>query len=245
MIDVLVVDDQNTIHRIIESYLEKESDLNIVGFALNGQEAIDKVSQLQPDVVLMDIEMPVMDGLTATKIITDSYVNTKILTLTVHDNDELLNKSLKNGAKGYLLKTASAAELVNAIRQVHRGYFQLGLELLEKYLYKIVKLESDIDEISRLQQEVETHAQTIQRMNNQLLVVKQEITQETIKEVEKTLDRHKGFLINTDPNMQFEIDGLSHRLKKLERNVYQISRLQVVCFLILLTIGTFSILISI
>ena len=245
MIDVLVVDDQNTIHRIIESYLEKESDLNIVGFALNGQEAIDKVSQLQPDVVLMDIEMPVMDGLTATKIITDSYVNTKILTLTVHDNDELLNKSLKNGAKGYLLKTASAAELVNAIRQVDRGYFQLGLELLEKYLYKIVKLESDIDEISRLQQEVETHAQTIQRMNNQLLVVKQEITQETIKEVEKTLDRHKGFLINTDPNMQFEIDGLSHRLKKLERNVYQISRLQVVCFLILLTIGTFSILISI
>lgn len=245
MIDVLIVDDQNTIHRIIESYLEKESDLNIVGFALNGQEAIDKVSELQPDVVLMDIEMPVMDGLTATKIITDSYVNTKILTLTVHDNDELLNKSLKNGAKGYLLKTASAAELVNAIRQVHRGYFQLGLELLEKYLYKIVKLESDIDEISRLQQEVETHAQTIQRMNNQLLVVKQEITQETIKEVEKTLDRHKGFLINTDPNMQFEIDGLSHRLKKLERNVYQISRLQVVCFLILLTIGTFSILISI
>lgn len=245
MIDVLVVDDQNTIHRIIESYLEQESDLNIVGFALNGQEAIDKVSELQPDVVLMDIEMPVMDGLTATKIITDSYVNTKILTLTVHDNDELLNKSLKNGAKGYLLKTASAAELVNAIRQVDRGYFQLGLELLEKYLYKIVKLESDIDEISRLQQEVETHSQTIQRMNNQLLVVKQEITQETIKEVEKTLDRHKGFLINTDPNMQFEIDGLSHRLKKLERNVYQISRLQVVCFLILLTIGTFSILISI
>ncbi|MGK7948137.1 MAG: response regulator transcription factor [Xenococcaceae cyanobacterium] len=245
MIDVLVVDDQNTIHRIIESYLEKESDLNIVGFALNGQEAIDKVSELQPDVVLMDIEMPVMDGLTATKIITDSYVNTKILTLTVHDNDELLNKSLKNGAKGYLLKTASAAELVNAIRQVDRGYFQLGLELLEKYLYKIVKLESDIDEISRLQQEVKTHSQTIQRMNNQLLVVKQEITQEAIKEVEKTLDRHKGFLINTDPNMQFEIDGLSHRLKKVERNVYQISRLQVVCFLILLTIGTFSILIRI
>ncbi len=245
MIDVLVVDDQNTIHRIIESYLERESDLNIVGFALNGQEAIDKVSELKPDVVLMDIEMPVMDGLTATKIITESYVNTKILTLTVHDNDELLNKSLKNGAKGYLLKTASAAELVNAIRQVDRGYFQLGLELLEKYLYKIVKLESDIDEISRLQQEVETHSQTIQRMNNQLLVVKQEIAQETIKEVEKTLDRHKGFLINTDPNMQFEIDGLSHRLKKVERNVYQISRLQVVCFLILLTIGTFSILSSI
>lgn len=245
MIDVLIVDDQNTIHKIIESYLEKESDLNIVGFALNGQEAINKVSDLRPDVVLMDIEMPIMDGLTATKIITDSYVNTKILTLTVHDNDELLNKSLQNGAKGYLLKTASADELVNAIRQVNQGYFQLGLELLEKYLYKIVKLESDVDEISRLRQDLESQSQTIQKINSQFLIAKKEITQETIKQVEKTLDRHSGFLVNTDPNIQFEIDGISHRLKKVEKNVYQVSRLQVVCFLILLTIATFSILISI
>ena len=244
MIDVLIVDDQKTIHTILESYLETESDLNIVGFEFNGQEAIEQISSLQPDVVLMDLEMPVMDGLTATKIITDRFVNTKVLILTVHDNDRHLNQSLQNGARGYLLKTASAEELINAIRQVNKGYFQLGLELVEKYLYKIIKLESDTDEVSRLKKEVEIQSQTLERINSQFGVVKEEIERETIKQVEKTLDRHKGFLINTDPNIQFEVDGISHRLKKLEKNVYHISRLQVICFLILLALATFSILIN-
>ena len=94
MIDVLIVDDQKTIHTILESYLETETDLNIVGFATSGQEAIEQVSNLQPDVVLMDIEMPNMDGLTATQIIRDRFVNTKVLILTVHDNDQHLNQSL-------------------------------------------------------------------------------------------------------------------------------------------------------
>lgn len=213
MIDVLIVDDQKTIHTILQSYLETEPDLNIVGFALNGEEALEQISNLQPNVVLMDLEMPVMDGLTATKIITDRFVNTKVLILTVHDNDRHLNQSLQNGAKGYLLKTTPAEELINAIRQVDKGYFQLGLELVEKYLYKILKLEADIDEVSRLKQEVEMQAQTLEKINDQFVIVKQEIERETIKEVEKTLDRHKGFLINTDPNLQFEVDTISHRLK--------------------------------
>ncbi|MDJ0689295.1 MAG: response regulator transcription factor [Xenococcaceae cyanobacterium MO_188.B32] len=244
MIDVLIVDDQKTIHTILESHLKTESNINIVGFAVNGQEAIDQISSLQPDVVLMDIEMPVMDGLAATKIITDRFVNTKVLILTVHDNDRHLNQSLQNGAKGYLLKTAPAEELINAIRQVHKGYFQLGLELVEKYIYKILKLESDIDEVSRLKQEVEIQSQNLEKINSQFVVVKQEIERETIKKVEKTLDRHKGFLINTDPNIQFEVDGISHRLKKLEKNVARVSKLQVICFLILLALATFSLLIN-
>ena len=244
MIDVLIVDDQKTIHTILQSYLETEPDLNIVGFALNGEEALEQISNLQPNVVLMDLEMPVMDGLTATKIITDRFVNTKVLILTVHDNDRHLNQSLQNGAKGYLLKTTPAEELINAIRQVDKGYFQLGLELVEKYLYKILKLESDIDEVSRLKQEVEIQSQTLEKINDQFVIVKQEIERETVKQVEKTLDRHKGFLINTDPNLQFEVDTISHRLKRLEKNVHHVSRLQVICFLILLALATFSILIN-
>lgn len=244
MIDVLIVDDQKTIHTILESYLETETDLNIVGFATSGQEAIEQVFNLQPDVVLMDIEMPNMDGLQATQIIRDRFVNTKVLILTVHDNDQHLNQSMQNGARGYLLKTAPAEELINAIRQVDKGYFQLGLELVEKYLYKIIKLEEDIDDVSRLKKEVEIQSQTIEQINNQFVTVKQEIERETIKEVEKTLDRHKGFLINTDPNLQFEVDGISHRLKKLEKNIYHVSRLQAVCFFILLALATFSILIN-
>ena len=154
MIKILIVDDQKTIRNILESYLQKESDLKIVGFAVNGKEAIDQISVLQPDVVLMDLEMPIMNGLDATKIIADKFVTTKVLILTVHDNEQDLNRALQNGAKGYLLKTAPGEELINAIRQVNKGYFQLGSELVEKYLYKILKLESDIDEVSQLKEEV-------------------------------------------------------------------------------------------
>lgn len=244
MIDVLIVDDQKTVHNILESYLQTESDFKIVGFAVNGQEAIDQIPILQPDVVLMDLEMPMMDGLTATKIIADRFVTTKVLILTVHDNDHHLNRALQNGAKGYLLKTAPAEELINAIRQVNKGYFQLGVELVEKYLYKILKLESDIDEVSQLKEEIKVQSETLEKIDAQFSVIKVEIEQEIIREVEKTLDRHKGFLVDNNPNIQFKVDGIDHRLKKLEKKVYHISRLQAICFLILLALATFSILIN-
>ena len=245
MIDILIVDDQQTIHTILASYLKTESDLKIVGFAVNGKEAIDKIPNLKPDVVLMDLEMPVMDGLTATKIIADKFVNTKILILTVHDNDRHLNQSLQNGAKGYLLKTAPAEELINAIRQVHKGYFQLGLELVEKYLYKIIRLESDVDEVSKLKKEFRFQSETLAKIDNQFEDIKLEIKQELIKEVDKTLDRHKGFLIDSNPNLQFKVDGIDHRLNKLEKNVHHISRLQAICFLILLALVVVMVIFSI
>ncbi len=244
MIDVLIVDDQQTVHKILESYIQTDSDLRIVGFAMNGQEAIERISDLQPDVVLMDLEMPIMDGLSATKIIADRFVTTKVLILTIHDNDHHLNQALQNGAKGYLLKTAPAEELINAVRQVHKGYFQLGLELIEKYLYKILKLESDIDEVSQLKEEVKFQSETLDKIDNRFSVVSVEIEKEIIRKVEKTLDRHKGFLVDNNPNIQFKVDGIDHRLKKLERNVDHISRLQAICFLILLALATFSILIN-
>ena len=111
MINVLVVDDQNLTHRLLETYLKPESEINIVGFASNGQEAIETISRLQPDVVLMDVEMPKMDGLSATKIITQQFPQTKVLILTVHDNEEHLSKALKNGAKGYLLKNYNPSRI--------------------------------------------------------------------------------------------------------------------------------------
>ncbi|MEL7011630.1 MAG: response regulator transcription factor, partial [Cyanobacteria bacterium J06588_4] len=128
MIKVLVADDQNFVRKTLESYLEPEFDLEIVGFADNGKAAVQKVSQLKPDIVLMDIEMPVMDGLTATKTITQKYTDTKVLILSIHDREQDVDRALKLGAKGYWLKNTTAKELVDAIRHVHRGYFQLALE---------------------------------------------------------------------------------------------------------------------
>ncbi len=244
MIDVLIVDDQNTVRNILESYLETESNINIVGFAVDGQEAIDKISLLQPDLVLMDLEMPAMDGLSATKIIVDRFVTTKVLILTVNDNDYYLNKALQNGAKGYLLKTASAEDLINAIYQVNRGYFHLGLELVEKYLHKIIKLESDINEVDQLQEKLEIHSKKIENIDRQFAITKVDLEQKIVREVEKSLDRHKAFLVDNSPNTEFRIDSFEHRLKKIEKDVYYISKLQMIGFLVLLAVTTFSVLVN-
>ena len=132
MIRVLIAEDQWTCRQIWQSYLEPEPDLEIIGSALDGQAAIDLVKKLKPDVVLMDINMPRMDGLTATEIITNHYVDTKILILSVSDHAQDIKKSLQIGATGYLLKSTRPQELVIAIRSIHKGYCQLGPGLIEK-----------------------------------------------------------------------------------------------------------------
>ena len=132
MIRILIADDQYICQQIWQSYLEPEPDLEIIGTAIDGQAAIELVKKLKPDVVLMDINMPRMDGFTATEIITNSYVDTKILILSISDNVQDIQKSLQIGAKGYLLKSSHPQELVTAIRNIHRGYCQLGRGLIEK-----------------------------------------------------------------------------------------------------------------
>ncbi|MDJ0533487.1 MAG: response regulator transcription factor [Xenococcaceae cyanobacterium MO_207.B15] len=244
MINVLIVDDQKTVHNILKSYLQRESDLKIVGFAVNGQDAVNKILVLQPDVVLMDLEMPIMDGLAATKIITDRFVKTKVLILTSNDNEHNLNQALQNGAKGYLLKTATAEELINAIKQVQKGYFQLGLELVEKYIYKIVKLEADLDELSQLKEKFEVQSETIEEINNKFAFITTDIEQKVVQHVEATLDKHKAFFIDNHPNIEFKVDGVDYRLKKLEKEVYNISRLQGIWFVIILGLAAFSFLIN-
>jgi DNA-binding NarL/FixJ family response regulator len=150
MIKVLIVDDQKTVQELLKSYLEQAPDLEIVGIASNGQIAIEQVEASRPDVILMDIEMPVIDGLTATKIIAEQFVETKILILSVHDTDTYLNKALQVGAKGYLLKNTPPEELIKAIYSVRKNYFQLGPGLLEKYLYKLASSGSNVTELDSL-----------------------------------------------------------------------------------------------
>lgn len=136
MIDVLVVDDQNTSRQFLKIALESEPNFNVVGLAKNGKEAIQKAAQHRPDVIVMDIEMPVMDGLSATKIISETHKNTKILIFSLYDDDEYLSNAIEAGAKGYLYKNTPPKEIVNAIHSVNQGYFQLGPGLLERYLYR-------------------------------------------------------------------------------------------------------------
>ncbi|NDJ24559.1 response regulator [Nostoc sp. B(2019)] len=134
MIKVLLVDDQNLIRQGLKALLELESDLELVGEAENGQQAINLVAKLQPDVVLMDIRMPIMDGVAATREIQKRYAGIKVLVLTTFDDDEYVTAALQNGAMGYLLKDTPSEELAVAIRAVHKGYTQLGPGIVKKLL---------------------------------------------------------------------------------------------------------------
>lgn len=140
MIKVLLVDDQGLIRQGLKALLELEPDLEIVGEAENGEVAINLVTQSQPDVVLMDIRMPIMDGVAATREIHKHFPGIKILVLTTFDDDEYVQAALQNGAMGYLLKDTPSEELAVAIRVVYKGYTQLGPGIVKKLLIQFSRV---------------------------------------------------------------------------------------------------------
>jgi two-component system, NarL family, response regulator LiaR len=120
-IRILIVEDQRIVREGLRAVLEDENEIAIAGEAANGQEAIELFARLQPDVVLMDLQMPVMDGPEATRRIRELSPDARILVLTTYATDEFIFKALRAGAQGYLLKDASVDELLGAIRSVHAG----------------------------------------------------------------------------------------------------------------------------
>ena len=121
MTTVVIVDDQGMVRAGFRSLLSGEPGLEVVGEAADGEEAVEVVTRLAPDITLMDIRMPVLDGLAATRRIVGSGVATRVLVLTTFDLDEYVFEALRAGASGFLLKDAPAEELAAAIRTVARG----------------------------------------------------------------------------------------------------------------------------
>jgi hemolysin D len=136
MIRILIVDDQKSIRERLKYILEPEPDFEIVGMVNNGYDAIEQVKLLEPDVVLMDMEMPDIDGVLATKIIASSELSKKVrvLVLSSHNSNEYVARSIHAGAKGYLLKGATPEEIQDAVRFVHRGYTQIAPGLFEQFI---------------------------------------------------------------------------------------------------------------
>ena len=134
MIRLLLVDDQELVCQGLRAMLNLESDIEVVGVAGDGQVAIQQVKTLQPDVVLMDLKMPIMDGREATRIICQMFPDLKVLVVSTFDEDDYIAHAIKAGAKGYLLKDMPVEELAQAIRLVYRGYSQMAPGLMEKML---------------------------------------------------------------------------------------------------------------
>jgi RNA polymerase sigma factor (sigma-70 family) len=143
MIRLLLVDDQSLICQGLKAMLSLETDLEVIGTADNGEMAIEQVGTLKPDVVLMDLRMPVMDGREATRLISQQFPDVKVLVLSTFDDDRYIADSIRAGAKGYLLKDMPSEELAQAIRVVHQGYTQMGPGLLEKLMSNSVPRPED------------------------------------------------------------------------------------------------------
>lgn len=121
MIKVLIVDDQLILRESLKFIIEQDSDIKVVGCACNGLEAVEFCKKNPPDVILMDIKMPVCDGIEGTKLIKSQFETVKIMVLTTFNDDENISKALKNGADGYILKDIMPDELILAIRSINKG----------------------------------------------------------------------------------------------------------------------------
>jgi len=139
-IRLLIVDDQRLMREGLRTLLELESDLLVAGEAGDGQEALQKYASLQPDVVLMDIRMPVLDGVEATRRLRLDYPHARVIILTTFDDDAYVFDGLRAGALGYLLKDVSGDELAEAIRQVAKGGALIEPSVARKVLAEFARL---------------------------------------------------------------------------------------------------------
>jgi len=137
MIRILLADDQDLVTNGLKALLSLEDDLEVVGEARNGEEVLQKINPLQPDIILMDIRMPIMDGVATTKKISEYFPEIKVLMLTTFDDDEYVLQALQFGAKGYLLKDTPTEELARVIRAVNQGYSQLSPGILQKLMSRV------------------------------------------------------------------------------------------------------------
>lgn len=137
-IKVLVVDDHAIVREGVRALIETQGGMEVVGEAENGKDAVNKAHELVPDVVVMDLGMPVLNGIEATRQILKSLPGTRVLALTRHADEKYVFQALKAGAAGYLLKTGTAAELAEAVRSVYGGnpYFspEISRKIMDSYL---------------------------------------------------------------------------------------------------------------
>lgn len=144
-IRVIIVDDHALIREGIKKLLELEKEIEIVAVAQDGEDAIEKVSKYKPDVVLLDINMPKMNGIECLKIIKSKFSKTKVIMLTIHEDSEYLIKTINIGAEGYVLKDADVSSLIKAIQKVVSGDIYIH-PTLSSVLVKAYKRKEDDDE---------------------------------------------------------------------------------------------------
>ncbi len=143
MIKVLLVDDQQILAEGIKSVLETSKSIKVIGIALDGAQAVEKCAELKPDVVLMDIRMPNMNGVVATKRIKETDDKIKIIILTTFDDSDYILSAINNGASGYLLKDIGSTALIDAVKNAYAGDTILPAKIAKKITDAAAMVSSD------------------------------------------------------------------------------------------------------
>ena len=240
MIKILIVDDQNFTLQALQAILKTESDFEVMAIT-NGSEAIEHLEQTKVDIAIVDLEMPEINGLTLTKIFRQRFPDTKVIILSSHDDESNINSAVESGARGYLLKNTSSPEIIDTIRAVQRGYFQLGPGLFEKLLShflkqkeavnssngfekKYVRLMVDLEEKIVSQNETE-RLETHQELEREIENLKQEfrsgleIFQDRVSnQLQNGLEAANNRLRDSIPDIQKIETQIDHR--NLERQRY-------------------------
>jgi DNA-binding NarL/FixJ family response regulator len=181
-IKILIVDDHPVVREGIGSMLKREPDFRIVGEALNGLDAIEKARLLTPDVILMDLRMPELDGVEAIKRIKEEMPETKFIILTTYSDDEYIFKGIAAGARAYLLKDAPRAELFKAIRAVSTGESLIQPVIASRVLDKLAELSKKTPASETLsEREIEVLELMAKGVSNKDIGEQLSITQSTVK----------------------------------------------------------------
>jgi len=150
MINIILVDDQEIVREGIKMILSLDEEITILEEAENGKQLLEILNKIHPDVILMDVRMPIMDGVQATKIVKEKYKNIKVIILTTFNEDEYIFEGIKNGADGYILKDAGSDYIIKAIKTAYNGNILLDPEVATKIVRAYNSIATDKQTPSQL-----------------------------------------------------------------------------------------------
>ena len=214
-IRVLIVDDQKFVQEMLKSYLASDPTIQVVATADNGQSGLELIETYMPDIALVDIEMPGLDGLATAQAIVQRFPDTKVLVLSGYDDFEYLHRALQIGVKGYLDKATPAAELIEGIHSIHKGYFQLGPGLLEKVLQTIAV--QNVEETDPSIHDIGDRLRVVEVLSGQSLE-RDKVLQQQVKELQLKFHSHNYEWMN-DKCSDFEqqLTSVFARIYTLEK----------------------------